>query len=157
MSNTTLPNFWNEDHPLSKDHSNLYDLLVPTSGHCDSIQGELIRASSKIQYDWFNNGWGCNNWSGAVVFLRKFLKTLPIQQSAEVMNNFYLSLSAASSQSHGEPMYFDAGNLVTKIHEVVIQSLLDNPTLIVNVDSDDMYDFQEDDYREDPDYEYSDY
>ena len=34
----------------------LFDVLVPDSGKCESLAGELIRACNKIEYRWFNDG-----------------------------------------------------------------------------------------------------
>ena len=35
---------------------NLFDKLVPDSGKCDTLAGELIRAVNKIDYRWYNDG-----------------------------------------------------------------------------------------------------
>lgn len=34
----------------------LFDVLVPQSGKCDSLAGELIRAANRLEYRWFNDG-----------------------------------------------------------------------------------------------------
>ena len=34
----------------------LFDALVPDSGKCESLAGELIRAVNKLEYRWFNDG-----------------------------------------------------------------------------------------------------
>jgi len=34
----------------------LFDLLVPESGKCDSLAGEIIRAVNKLDYRWYNDG-----------------------------------------------------------------------------------------------------
>lgn len=34
----------------------LYDKLVPKEGSCKTIEGELLRAVSRIKYRWFNDG-----------------------------------------------------------------------------------------------------
>lgn len=96
--NTLLPDYkadgdsWGCPNELKEYHSKLWDKLVPTSGNCSTLEGELLRAADRICYDYFNNGWGCNNWSGAVVFLRKFSKV-----DAKILR--YLS-----QYSHGEPV-----------------------------------------------------
>jgi hypothetical protein len=40
----------------------LYDQLVPNDGPAEYLEGELLRAISRIHYDYLNNGFG-NNWS----------------------------------------------------------------------------------------------
>lgn len=64
--------FWNNSSVLSEDYNRLQEKLVPTSGKCDTLEGELLRASSRIYYDYYNNGFG-NNWSGAYNFLDLYL------------------------------------------------------------------------------------
>jgi len=128
-----LPNFWDQTHPLTKTAETLFEKLVPTMGHCDSLQGELLRASSKISYDWYNNGWGCNNWSGAVVFLRKYIRDLPIQDQMD--KAFFKALDKVNCYSHCEYPDIDdqeADRLVTAIHEYVVKAVMDNPTPVPN-------------------------
>lgn len=38
------------------DFENLFDVLVPGSGKCDTLAGELVRAANRIEYRWFNDG-----------------------------------------------------------------------------------------------------
>lgn len=45
-----------------------YAALVPDSGKAETLEGELLRAASRIAHDYTNNGFG-NNWSGALKFL----------------------------------------------------------------------------------------
>lgn len=85
-------NTWGVPNELKGYNSKLWNKLVPMSDNCSTLEGELLRAASKICYDYFNNGWGCNNWSGAVVFLRKFSKV-----PTNVLNHF-------KKYSHGEPV-----------------------------------------------------
>jgi hypothetical protein len=42
--------------------------LVPDSGPAKTLRGELMRAASKIYYDYHNNGFG-NSWAEAAQFL----------------------------------------------------------------------------------------
>lgn len=46
--------------------------LVPSSGACDTVEGELLRAVSKIYYDAYNNDGG-NNMSGPLRYLKERL------------------------------------------------------------------------------------
>lgn len=141
---TELKTFWNQQHPLSAKAEELFEALVPSSGNCTTLQGELLRASTKIGYDWFNNGWGCNNWSGAVIFLAQNLGKLPKQPSEELLKVFNDNLRKAYYQSHGEPCHSEYDEVVTVIHGIVVQALIDNPEPIENVV--DMYSLQEPDY-----------
>lgn len=60
--------YWAEKGPLQAEYTRLYEALVPDSGSCATLEGEFLRAVSKINHDYFNNGFG-NDWSGAYVFL----------------------------------------------------------------------------------------
>jgi hypothetical protein len=145
-------NFWDQTHPLSADAQRLFEQLVPGSGHCDTVQGECLRASSRIGYDWYNNGWGCNNWSGAVVWLRTRVAEIAQQRTAEETAEFMRALSSVDLFSHGERVYGMSDErieqLVTIIHAYVVQCVLDNPVPIANTD--DMLDLQERDAPYEP-------
>jgi len=148
MSIASLPNFWDNNHPLAAQAEALCTALIPDRDNCDTLQGEFLRASSKISYDWYNNGWGCNNWSGAVVFLQKFVGTLPNPPAPEVLKKLDHELNYVHDYSHGEPAPHNderAEFAIVTIHEIVVQAVLDNPTAIVNTR--DMFDFQEEAHR----------
>lgn len=142
-----LPNFWDRTHPLSAEAERMFEQLVPVSGQCQTLQGELLRAASKIGYDWYNNGWGCNNWSGAVIFLRDHIADLPIMAPDAKSEEFHNALREVYHFSHGEPADISDGRadlLVTTIHEYVVKKILANPTLVPN--EKDMWDLCEPDY-----------
>lgn len=145
-----IPTFWSGNHPLTAIANNKFGELVKSFGQSDSVQGELLRASTKISYDWFNNGWGCNNWSGAVVYIQQYFSTLPVLPDWEVIVKLTTALDSASCYSHGEPVGRGRDEridqLVTTIHEIVVQSVLDNPTLLPNTV--DMHTLAEEDYRD---------
>lgn len=145
-------NFWDQDHPLSADYNRLYEDLVPSSGECKTLQGELLRAASKINYDWFNNGWGCNNWSGAVVFLEQNYGFVASGRNEEDLTKYRHALSVAREHSHGERVSMSnkfIDGAVTTIAAFVTQAILNNPTPIPN--EVDMWDLSEPDapYEED--------
>lgn len=151
------PNFWDRTHPLSEKSEELFEQLVPSSGNCTTLQGELLRAASKIGYDWYNNGWGCNNWSGAVIFLREHIADLPIVAPDASADAFHNSLREVHQFSHGEPVGISdakADQLVTTIQEYVLKKIIANPTPIPN--DLDMWNFGEPDYRPDDDEDFSD-
>lgn len=144
----SIPNFWNQKHPLSSVASELFDKLVPDVGHCGTLQGELLRASNKILWDWYNNGWGCNNWSGAVKFIASYLHTLPIKPLPMELASLDRALNIVHEYSHGEPCHISdetADDLVTTIHEIIVATLINNPVGIHNPC--DMYDLQEEDHQ----------
>jgi hypothetical protein len=141
-----LLNFNDKTHPLSEQSSALFDKLVPAVGKCDTLQGELLRASSKISYDWYNNGWGCNNWSGAVIYLQRHLQVLPVQPSPAERQQLAKSLARVYNFSHGERVRGSISDSsvmkhITKIHEIVVAAILANPEPVDNPI--DMWDLSE--------------
>lgn len=143
-----MQTFWNEDHPLTAKANELFGQLVPASGTCPAVVGELLRASSKISWDWFNNGWGCNNWSGAVIYIRENIVELDL--SVEVLAKLTTALNYVYEWSHGEPS--PRGDrpteIVTTIHEIIVQGILGTSPVDWTSNSVDMYDLNEDDYQE---------
>ena len=48
--------YWSGTGVLQKEYDALYNELVPSQGKADTIEGEVLRASSKIVYRHFNDG-----------------------------------------------------------------------------------------------------
>lgn len=63
--------FWNRTHEMYEDYEKLYDELVPDSGWSSTRAGEILRAASRINYDYYNNG-SCNNTTGAWRYLEMY-------------------------------------------------------------------------------------
>jgi hypothetical protein len=62
MEKRTTPtgqSYWNNNGAYQEDHDRLWAELVPASGSCDTLHGELIRATSRLFYEFCNNG-NCN-------------------------------------------------------------------------------------------------
>jgi len=160
-----IATFWNEQHPLSKQAEVLYGELVPGSGNCETVEGELLRASSKIGYDWYNNGWSCNNWSGAVCFLKEHAVEI-LNLDKETAAKLNKSLDYVHEYSHGEPAshlnYNSIPDIhVTCIHAIIVQGILSKEERTPNVDKLDMhdmcehdYDYQNDNQMDDDEYDY---
>ena len=51
--------YWNNNGAYQKEYDELYEKLVPSSGEADTVHGEMIRATSRLFYDFCNNG-NCN-------------------------------------------------------------------------------------------------
>lgn len=139
--------FWGGNHPLKETYRALSVQLVPDYGRSDTVQGELIRAATRINYDWFNNGWGCNNWSGAVLFIKQYASELPVKLAKEDLVLLHNSLNECHGQSHGEPMHMDAdytSDLCTTVMELVLKLVISNPEPVSNTV--DMFDLSEESY-----------
>ena len=48
--------YWSSKGPLSKEYKELFAKLVPDQGPADTIEGEVLRAASKIVYRHYNDG-----------------------------------------------------------------------------------------------------
>lgn len=64
-----------EDSGLQKRYDTLYEKLVPFEGKCDTVEGETLRAFSRIGYRFFNDGdkffegYGCETAGPAHAYL----------------------------------------------------------------------------------------
>jgi hypothetical protein len=48
--------YWSGNGPLQEEYDALYNELVPSQGKADTIEGEVLRAASKIVYRHYNDG-----------------------------------------------------------------------------------------------------
>lgn len=68
-----MPNtYWNGKGKYQERYTQLADELIPASGGCETLGGEVLRAATRIYWDAYNNGF-CNNTSGARNFLEEHL------------------------------------------------------------------------------------
>ena len=51
--------YWDNKGAMQTEFDSLYEKLVPSSGNAASLNGELIRAISRLHYEYYNNG-NCN-------------------------------------------------------------------------------------------------
>ncbi len=51
--------YWGGSGAYQKEYGALYDKLIPPYGEAATVHGEMIRAVTKLNYDYFNNG-NCN-------------------------------------------------------------------------------------------------
>jgi hypothetical protein len=51
--------YWDGNGAYQTEYDKLYEELVPSSGEADTVHGEMIRAASRLFYDYCNNG-NCN-------------------------------------------------------------------------------------------------
>lgn len=48
--------YWNSNGKHQNEYERLYDALVPASGNCETREGEMLRASSRLYYRYYNDG-----------------------------------------------------------------------------------------------------
>lgn len=62
MEKRTTPegqSYWNSNGAYQEEYDKLWKELVPGSGSCNTLHGELIRAAGRLFYEFCNNG-NCN-------------------------------------------------------------------------------------------------
>ena len=85
QKDTTVGKYWSGDNTHYQD---VWDQLVPANGPASTLEGELLRAASRLYYDWYNNGFG-NNTSGAANFLAQNCKGgLPLLTALRTINPY---------------------------------------------------------------------
>ena len=139
----------------------LFNMLVPNIGHCETIEGEMVRAISKINYRYYNDGdifydgYGAETCGNAVSFL---------EHSDEIPKEFRDKISFKFGEIVGGML--DGDDYINKLFEITeliieyVTDKLDNNTLIQNILNIDMYDFESDyknDYEDEDDDEYDEY
>lgn len=48
--------YWNRNGAYQQEYDELWPKLVPAEGKAKTVNGELLRTSAKLYYDFFNNG-----------------------------------------------------------------------------------------------------
>tara|TARA_Y200000002_G_scaffold288508_1_gene242649 strand:+ start:1644 stop:2084 length:441 start_codon:yes stop_codon:yes gene_type:complete len=144
MENT----YWHRNGTYQADYDRLLDLM-PMSGKCETVAGEMIRAVSKLGHELYNNGMG-NNSSGAVNFLmakgaisKGIYETIYPMTRGRIYNGYY----------DGDPLQMAIEGAVDQ----TIKFILDNPILETQENLEDMHDLSdeyEDLYDEEMEEEY---
>jgi len=76
--------FWNGNHELSEEQERLAKDYMPPMGAAETLEAELFRASNRLLYDYFCNGW-CNNKTAELEFLKAygFFTSLTVENLVE--------------------------------------------------------------------------
>lgn len=106
-----------------KQHQELWELLVPGSGPCQTLQGEVIRITGKVSDEIFRNGGG--NWDGdyrkMVRSLNESFKIGSSLSEEQLQETTHLTKAIAKGNS-------DDG--LARLSELAVQWVLLNPTPI---------------------------
>jgi hypothetical protein len=121
--------------------------LMPASGKSDTVAGELIRATSRIGYQFYNNGMG-NNVSGALNFLR---------DKGAIDENTYNTIYEYS-RGRIYNGHYEGDSLqvaVERATDMTLEMITRNPVLVTMSNSEDIFDFEEpEQYYNEEDYDY---
>ncbi len=136
--------YWNESAELYTTYQELYDKLVPMSGACDTVAGELLRAASRIYYDAYNNGF-CNNTSGALNYL-VHMGVPGIELPANTLDGCV---------NTGDYSEFNDGDAVDQaldlMVDVVVTHITNTPELQTLKNEDDLFNYQDEEARPEDD------
>ncbi len=66
-----MDTFWNGRHELTPVLHDLHKRHIPTEGPSLYLETELMRASARLSWDYFNNGFG-NNMSQPVAYIDRY-------------------------------------------------------------------------------------
>ena len=150
----TKNSYWDHTGKFQEDYDRLYSQLVPLSGKCETLEGELLRSVSKIYHDYYNNGFG-NNWSGPLEYLKEFG---PI-----TAKNYEVLKPYSRGRIYRDSEFFesDVAQALEETVDSVIQSILERSNQF-RENQTDMFDFQlstvyEEDDEDELDYSEFDY
>lgn len=144
--------YWNHTGKYQAEYDRLVKLM-PGMGSSDTVAGELIRAVSRLGYDFYNNGMG-NNTSGALNFLR----------AQGVFDGNMALFSTIYDYTRGQ-LYrgrYDGDALhlaIERMTDLTIEHILARPELETQANTEDMFDYEDEEERYDyeNDHDYDDY
>lgn len=127
--------YWN-DKGTHQAEADRLQKLMPSSGNCETVAGELIRAATRLYYDFNNNGMG-NNTSGAVNFLNE--KGAIKDKTYETIHPWTRG-RVYDGNFDGDPLAVAMEAVVTE----TVEFILANPQLETTKNTEDMFEHQED-------------
>lgn len=134
----TINNILSKIESNGNDLEAFFDELVPASGPAETQAGEIIRAMNRIGYRWYNDGdyffdgYGLETCGPCAEYL------------ASIDNKFSDKITSIIENSHleSEKRYeSEYESQITSLGEIVIQYILDNPTLLITPNDKDCLDF----------------
>jgi hypothetical protein len=143
--------YWNNQGQYQGEFDQLTNTLMPAMGAAETVAGELVRAANRIYYDAFNNGF-CNNTSGALKYLERYLET-----DAEVMSAIRHIAPKTNSGGYSR-ITEETERSLDLLVDRVVENIRDRPELLTMANEIDLLDLQEPDYCEyDEDFSDSEY
>ena len=128
-----MNNYWNETGKNQAEFDRLLTLM-PASGNCETVAGEMIRAANKLGYDYWNNGMG-NNTSGAVNYLDS--RGVFDEDRANLFGKIY-------EYTRGKLPYHDEFEQhINDMIDMTVEYILAHPELETQANTEDMFDYEE--------------
>ena len=129
-----LNTYWGSKGTYQADYDRLVKLM-PASGNCNTIAGELIRSATRLTYDFYNNGMG-NNTSGAANFLKE--KGAIDRRTYETVYDY--TRGRTYNGCYGEDTLHVT---IVAVMDQTIAYILANPELEFALNTEDMFDYED--------------
>ena len=139
LQNVEEDTYWNDRGKYQKEYDELCEKLVPTSGKCDTVAGEILRAASKLLWDFNNNGVGWNNTSGALNYL--IAKKVVNSEEVEELYPCTRKIVIGDVESINKKMY----PVVNAIVDRACEFIHNNPVVIKEKNTEDIWNYAEED------------
>jgi hypothetical protein len=141
MENT----YWNNKGTYQSEYEVLDKKLVPAAGPAETLGGEILRASGRLYYDAYNNGF-LNNTSGALNFLRQeWASKFPVDITEEVFNLLATKVNTGDYSDLCEK----TEEALEQLADATIKWILDNPEESRNPSPCDLFSYQDEAERDD--------
>jgi len=124
--------YWSDEGIYQKEYKALYECYVPDSGDAPTIHGELLRAVSRLHYDYFNNG-NCNvqdyDWDDSDIFIKPYYKRMIdfIKEYSNAQNEINkLVFFLTDFYHYGRHNLFNENNqqIYTRLVDKIMQQIL---------------------------------
>lgn len=135
--------YWNGNGKFQADYDRLVEAM-PMMGRCDTVAGELIRAVSKLGYDFYNNGMG-NNTSGALNFIGQY-PALDAKTFSTIYE--YTRGRVYNGRYEGDALHVAIEHMIDSVLEMIVR----NPILETLPNEVDMLDLSDEEERYDDEY-----
>ena len=130
MENT----YWSGNGLYQREYEQMMNDLVPASGKCDTVAGEMVRAVSRLGYDFYNNGMG-NNTSGAVNYLDS--RCVFDEDRTNLFGKIY-------EYTRGKlPHHDEFEQHINDMIDMTVEYILAHPELETQANTEDMFDYEE--------------
>lgn len=132
-----MNNYYSGNGEYQSQFDAIFEEFVPRLGPADTLAGECVRAISRINYDFYNNGFG-NNTSGALNFVKSYID----YEVYDILHEY--TCGRVYNDNYGDDYIHNA---VVKMTDQVLAMIVDNPQTMTIENKTDLFDLQESDLQ----------
>ena len=137
--------YWDSKGTYQAEFDRFTVELMPAMGAAETLAGELVRSANRLYYDAYNNGF-CNNTSGAVKYLFKYL--MPLYPGDTDLREALSYIEPKTNTGGYSSTGMTTGAALDLIVDRVALVLMTEPELLSQANPCDMFDLQDADYYE---------